>query len=65
MEVGKLSVNIAEFILPAFRQRKIGRQFLEITFIKWAVVVDALVFSEMFPVFDRLEGMVVVRVLEF
>ena len=61
----KLPVNIPQFVFPAIGQREIGRQLLEITLIERAVVVDALMFPEMFPVFDRLEGVAAVGTLEF
>ena len=61
----KLPVKIPQFIVRAIGQGKIGRQLLEITLIERAVVVDALMFPEMFPVFDGLEGMAAVGALEF
>lgn len=62
---GELPVEIAELILPVIGLREIRRKLFEIMPVKGASVIDALMYAEMFPVFDRLESMPAVRALEF
>lgn len=61
---GELPVEIAELILPVVGLREIRRKLFEIVPIKGALVIDALMYAEMFPVLDRLKSMSAVRTLE-
>lgn len=61
----ELTVKVTELILPVFRRRKVFGKLFKIAFVVGTVIVDAFMDTEMFPVFDRLEGMATVRALEF
>ena len=60
---GKLTVKIPQFVFPVFGLWKPFGELSEIPLIVSAVVVDTLMDTEMFPVFDGLECMAAVRAL--
>ena len=62
---GELPVKITEFIFPVLRGRKPLWKFFEIPFVVRAVVIDALVDTEVLTILDGLERMSAVGALEF
>lgn len=54
---GELPVKVMEFILPVFRLWQVFGKFFKIPFVVGTVIIDTFMDTEMFPVFDRLEGM--------
>lgn len=53
---GELAIKVTELILPVFRLWQVLGKLFKIPFVVGAVIVDAFMDTEMFPVFDRLEG---------
>ena len=61
----ELTIKVTELILPVFRRGKVFGKLFKIPFVVGTVIVDTFMDTEMFPVFDRLEGMSAVRTLKF
>jgi len=61
----ELTVKVTELIFPVLGMRKVFGKLFKIPLVVGTVIVDAFVDTEMFPVFDRLEGMATVRTLKF
>lgn len=61
----ELTIKVTELIFPVLGLRKVFGKLFKIPFVVGTVIVDAFMDTEMFPFFDRLEGMAAVRALKF